>query len=259
MRVALGIEYDGSAFLGWQRQHQAHTVQYCLERSLSKVADHPVEVCCAGRTDRGVHALQQVVHFDTWAQRPDHAWILGGNSHLPDDVRILWAKPVDDNFHARFSALSRRYRYIIVSRSVRPAILRERVCWIRDRIELDPMIQASKHLIGEHDFTSFRAVACQAKHANRTIHQLHLGRHDGFVYLDVEANAFLYHMVRNIAGVLLQIGMGFQKPSWTQDLLHAKDRTQAGITAPAEGLYLVSVAYPEPFDLPMRQTTLGLW
>lgn len=251
MRIALGVEYDGSAYCGWQAQHGSRTVQEAVELALSKVADHPVRVVCAGRTDTGVHAAEQVVHFDSDAPRTMRSWVLGANSNLPPDVSLRWAQPVDDDFHARFRATARSYRYVILSRFTRPAILRRRVCWRHCELNRDAMAAAAMHLIGEHDFTSFRALACQAKHPVRTIERLDVQRHGDFHYIDVRANAFLHHMVRNIAGVLMAVGEGQRDPDWVAELLAARNRSAGGVTAPAEGLYLVSVTYPDRFGLPL--------
>ena len=250
MRVALGIEYDGTGFYGWQRQRSGRTVQACLEEAVSKVGDEPVTIICAGRTDTGVHATGQVVHFDTTAVRDTKAWILGVNSHLPADIRITWTRKVDADFHARFTARQRHYRYIILNQAYGSALLDSRVC--REHADLDVcrMREAAAHLLGEHDFTSFRAVACQAKHPVRTIYTLDITRTGRFIYLDVVANAYLHHMVRCIAGVLLSVGRNDANPDWTRELLVARDRTAGGVTASAAGLYLVAVRYPARFDVP---------
>ena len=252
MRIAMGIEYDGSDFFGWQRQRSGRTVQGCLEQAVSSVADHDLSVVCAGRTDTGVHATAQVVHFDTPAVRPPRSWVLGSNANLPADIRVQWAQPVEEAFHARFEARRRHYRYIILNRDHGPAILRQRVCWEYADLDVCRMREASAHLVGEHDFTSFRAVACQAKSPVRTVYQLEITRQGSFVYLDICANAFLHHMVRCIAGVLLSIGRGDRRPDWAREILRAKDRTLGGVTAPAGGLYLVAVKYPSRYALPDR-------
>lgn len=255
MRIAAGIEYDGTAFSGWQSQPGSRTVQGCVEQALSKVADHPVQVVCAGRTDSGVHATGQVIHFDTGASRRMRSWILGANANLPADVSVTWAQPVDERFHARFGALERRYRYVILNRMVRPALGRSRVCWDHYPLDAGLMAQAGTYLVGEHDFSSFRALACQAKHPVRTIHRLEVSRAGEYLYIDVTANAFLHHMVRNIAGVLIAVGRGERRPDWVPELLLARDRSVGGVTAPAGGLYLVDVRYPDEFGLP-REITL---
>lgn len=250
MRIAIGVEYDGTDFCGWQLQQGVRTVQGVVEQALSKVADHPVRVTCAGRTDTGVHALEQVIHFDTDAVRSMRSWVLGGNSNLPRDVNILWAQVVPETFSARFSALSRSYRYIILNRTTRSALLDRRVCVHYTPLDLAAMQQACSYLIGEHNFNSYRALACQAKHPVRTIYDLRVERQHNHLVIDVRANAFLHHMVRNIAGVLLAIGGGGRKPQWAQELLALQDRTAGGVTAPPQGLFLVRVEYPQTFDLP---------
>ncbi len=250
MRIALGIEYDGTDFCGWQIQDGTRTVQGALEEALSKVAAHPVHVICAGRTDAGVHAVGQVVHFDSEAPRSMRSWLLGANSNLPRDAGVIWAQPVDTDFSARFSATARSYRYIILNRMTRPALLRDRVCWQHRPLDVEAMGAAAAHLIGEHDFSSFRAMACQAKHPVRTIHRLDVTRSGDYIHIDVTANAFLHHMVRNIAGVLMAVGEGDRHPDWAAELLLARDRRVGGVTAPAAGLYLVSVEYPERFGFP---------
>ncbi len=250
MRIALGIEYDGNRFSGWQRQPHASSVQASVEQALSRVADHPVEVVCAGRTDAGVHATAQVVHFDSAAPRSMRSWILGVNSNLPPEVCITWAQPVADDFHARFCAIGRQYRYIILNRMVRPALLRGRVAWEHRALDVARMAAAGRALLGEHDFSSFRALACQAHHPVREIYTLSLTRSGDFIYLDVAANAFLHHMVRNIAGTLMAVGRGDQPVEWVEQVLQARDRAVGGVTAPAGGLYLVQVRYRAPFDIP---------
>ncbi len=250
MRVILGVEYDGTDFCGWQSQEGSRTVQDEVEKAISYVADESIKVTCAGRTDSGVHAYGQVIHFDTQVQRTERSWVLGCNSNLPRDVNISWAREADDEFHARFAALSRHYRYVIMNRLTRSAIMQNRVCWHHQPLQVSRMAAAAKYFLGEHDFTSFRALACQAKHAVRHIQQLDISRQGDYILIDIQANAFLHHMVRNIVGTLLAIGEGDQEPSWVQTLLDARDRSVAGITAPAQGLYLLSVRYPEKYSLP---------
>jgi len=258
-RIALGIEYDGSHYCGWQLQDHCVSVQQRVEQALSRVADHPVRVSCAGRTDTGVHALGQVVHFDTEAQRPDHAWVLGSNANLPDDITILWARPVTPDFHARFSAVRRHYRYVIFNRTLRPAILAARVSWEYRPLALAPMQEAAAYLVGEHDFSAYRALACQAKSPVRRLYRLDVARHGEFVVLDLEANAFLHHMVRNIAGVLAKIGAGEAAPGWAREVLEQRDRTRGGVTASPHGLYFVTVQYPAQFDIPVLLPSAGVW
>jgi tRNA pseudouridine38-40 synthase len=254
MRVALGIEYDGSGFLGWQRQTQGPSVQGALEQALSAVADAPVEAICAGRTDTGVHARCQVVHFDTDAQRTARGWALGVTSRLPDSVCVRWAQPVDAAFHARFAARARRYRYRILNRGVRPAMQRDYLTWERLPLDAERMHAAAQSLFGEHDFNAFRSVQCQAAHARRDLQQISVRREDDVVILDVRANAFLHHMVRNIVGSLLLIGRGEQPVEWLGKLLAGRDRTQAGPTAPAQGLCFLGPLYPAEWNLPGEVT-----
>src|SRR5210317_528372 len=250
MRYAIGLEYDGSQFYGWQIQRQEPTVQGCLEQAVAAVADHEARVTCSGRTDTGVHALCQVAHFDTLSQRPDRSWILGINSHLPAGISVLWIRQVDDSFHARFSAFARSYRYVILNRWIRPALEARRMSWCRKPLDAAKMDRAARCLLGEHDFTSFRAGACQARHAVREIHDIAVERRGNIVSLQVTANGFLYHMVRNIAGSLLLVGNGEKEVSWMKATLERKDRTRAAPTAPPEGLYFVAARYPEHYGLP---------
>lgn len=255
MRFALGIEYDGSDFHGWQNQSGMRTIQHCLEQTLSKIANQPIMVVVAGRTDAGVHAGEngnygQVVHFDSDNYRTARAWVLGGNAYLPPDIAICWACQVHDDFHARFSARSRHYRYIIHNSFVRSALNRNYLTWERRPLQVAIMSSAANYLIGTHDFSSFRAQGCQAKSPIRSIHKLTVIRNDNRVIIDIIANAFLHHMVRNIAGVLMTIGAGEQPPEWTQILLAQRDRTRGGVTAPAAGLYLINVEYPPYFGIP---------
>jgi len=253
MRLAVGVEYDGSGFFGWQRQRQSPTVQECLEQALGRVADHDVTLHCAGRTDTGVHAWCQVAHFDTTAHRSERSWVLGANTYLVPGISLIWAKSVDQRFHARFSARRRGYRYRIVNRWVRPAIERGRVTWIRRPLDVERMNDAAQGLVGEHDFSSFRAPGCQSRSPVRTVYSARVSRLDCEVIIDIEANAFLYHMVRNIAGVLISIGEGRNAVSWLEEVLAARDRSVGGITAPAEGLYFMTVDYPDYPHLPTRR------
>ncbi|HHS89568.1 MAG TPA: tRNA pseudouridine(38-40) synthase TruA [Rhodobacteraceae bacterium] len=243
-RIALGIEYDGSRYCGWQRQAHSPSVQETLETALAGIADHPVTVTCAGRTDTGVHAVGQVVHFDLQAERPHRAWLLGGNTRLPDDVSIVWARVVKEDFHARFSAVSRCYRYVILNRSTPRALLARRVTWVYHALDVEPMAEAARFLLGEHDFSSFRAAGCQAKSPVRTVESVAVTRSGDFVYLDIRANAFLHHMVRNMAGVLIDIGKGDRPVDWVPELLEKRDRKVGGVTAPPQGLYFAGVTYP---------------
>ena len=250
MRYAIGLEYDGSQFLGWQVQRQEPTVQGCLEQALARVANQDVRVVCCGRTDTGVHALGQVAHFDSDAERGERDWVLGVNSHLPSGASVLWIRPVDDSFHARFSAFSRSYRYLVLNRWIRPALEARRMSWCRHPLDAAKMHAAAQALRGEHDFTSFRAGACQARHAVREIHEISVEREGDVVALEVTANGFLYHMVRNIAGSLLRVGMGEAPVDWPARLLEQRDRSKAAATASPEGLYFVRARYPEQYALP---------
>lgn len=245
MRRVLGIEYDGTAFSGWQSQEGARTVQGVLERAVSEVADHPVKLVCAGRTDAGVHAVGQVVHFDSGQQRPDRAWTMGVNSNLPGDVNVVWMRPAPDGFHARFSACSRSYRFWIFNSPLRSALLRNRAWWVRRPLDLAPMQEAATVLLGKHDFSAFRAAECQAKTAVRTVSHLSVAREGALIRFDVSANAFLHHMVRNIVGTLVVVGRGDAGPGWVEQVLHGADRRHAGATAAACGLYLMGVEYPD--------------
>jgi len=250
MRIAMGVEYDGTVFCGWQHQDHCRSVQQAVEAALSKVADHPVRTVCAGRTDTGVHATAQVIHFDSEAVRPEHAWVMGGNVNLPRAVSLRWARVVDEDFHARYSATARTYRYLILNRGQRPALLRRRVCWEHRPLDAERMQAAGELLLGEHDFSAFRAAGCQARHPVRTIERLEVARTGELIRIDVTANAFLHHMVRNIAGTLIKVGRGERPVEWVAEVLAGRDRTAAGVTAPPEGLYFVQVVYPERFGLP---------
>ena len=249
-RIALGVEYDGSAFSGWQRQSHAPSVQQTLEDSLSQVANENISVYCAGRTDSGVHALAQVVHFDTNATRPLRAWTMGTNSSLPPEVAVKWAISAEENFHARFSATSRTYQYVILNQALRPAVWGNRVTWELRPLDVDRMQIAALHWIGEHDFSSFRAAGCQANSPFRCIDLIKVRRLNAYVVVTVRANAFLHHMVRNLVGVLLDIGCGVKEPIWAQELLAAKNRQLAAKTAPPQGLYLCDVQYPQHCNIP---------
>ena len=250
MRVALGIEYDGANYYGWQRQKDVIGVQQHVETAVSRIANEGINVVCAGRTDSGVHACGQVVHFDTTQTRPDRAWTLGVNTYLPDSVAIKWIKPVADDFHARFSATARRYRYIIYNKTLRGAILAKGVTHIYTPLDHRLMHEAAQCLVGKHDFSAFRAVDCQAKTAIRSLSHIRVSRSGDYIVIDVQANAFLYHMVRNITGSLVAIGTGDKPVHWMAELLSAQLRTQAAAMVKPNGLYLVDVIYPPRFDLP---------
>lgn len=259
-RIAMGVEYDGTDFCGWQVQAGAlRTVQACLQEAVGRVAAQPVSLHCAGRTDTGVHAIEQVIHFDTLAERPMRAWVLGTNANLPADVSVRWAAPVRDAFHARFSATARHYRYRILTRATRPALLRDRAIWIHQPLDLASMRAAGAALIGEHDFSSFRALGCQAKSPVRHVHYLELEHQGELIELRIGANGFLHHMVRNIAGVLLAIGRGTAPVSWTRELLAVRDRTCGGVTAPPHGLFLARIDYPAAFELPQDDAPSAGW
>lgn len=249
-KFVLGIEYDGSAYCGWQRQSHSPSVQAELEQALSFVANQPVELICAGRTDTAVHACEQVVHFVTDVERSSRSWLLGANCRLAKDIRILWVHPVQDSFHARFSAIARSYRYIIQNSAVPSALLHNRVSWEHRELNDKLMHEAAQQLVGEHDFDAFRASGCQAKSPVRTIEYLDISRQGEFIYLDIKANAFLHHMVRNIAGSLMWIGQGEQDSGWLEQVLLSKDRRLAAKTAPAAGLYFIQAFYPDEFVLP---------
>ncbi len=250
-RIAMSLEYDGSAYCGWQSQPGQLTVQTTLEHALTRIAAHPIEVVCAGRTDKGVHASEQIIHFDSDSLRDERAWIWGGNSYLPKNIRLHWARTVSDDFHARFSAQSRRYAYVLQTTAIPPAILEPYISWHwRGGLNVEAMSKAAALFLGEHDFSSLRAAGCQAKTAIRKIIFSELKQQQNFIIFEVEANAFLYHMVRNIMGVLLEIGWGRQPLDWVKELLEAKDRRLAALTAPPNGLYLSQVKYPKRFELP---------
>ena len=251
MRIALGIEYDGRAFKGWQLQrHAVRTVQGELERALGIVAARPIRVVCAGRTDTGVHATGQVVHFDTEAERTPRNWTLGTNANLPSDVAVTWAQPVTDRFHARFSALARSYTYLILNRPTRSSLQAGRATWIHHPLDAVRMRDAARALVGTHDFSSYRALGCQAKSPVRTLDRLTVERRGDRILVKVHANAFLHHMVRNIAGVLIAIGRGDRPVGWAEEVLRLRDRTLGGVTAPPDGLYLERVDYPAAFGVP---------
>ncbi len=251
MRIALKIEYNGSRYAGWQYQPHCLSIQALVEAALSKIASHPVRVIASGRTDAGVHALEQIVHFDTESQRPEKAWVQGTNCHLPEDVRVLWAKPVDTGFCARTQAIARWYRYRILNRAVAPALLRGQVTWWYHVLDIEQMRAGAAYLIGEHDFSSFRGPYCQSKSPYRRVYLLEVHRVEEEVWIDIIANAFLHNMVRNIAGVLLTIGSGQEPPTWAEEVLAARDR-RLRVTAPPDGLYLAGVWYPERFGLPRQ-------
>ncbi|SES72528.1 tRNA pseudouridine(38-40) synthase TruA [Thorsellia anophelis] len=250
LNYAMGIEYDGSRYAGWQRQHHAVTVQGELEKALSHIANEVIEVQCAGRTDAGVHATCQIVHFKTHVQRAQGAWTLGVNSQLPPDIAVKFAMPIAQDFHARFSAQSRRYRYVIYNHRLRPAILQSGLTQCFEPLDEMAMHRAAQSLVGEHDFTSFRALACQSHSPWRNLEYISVKRIGAYVVIEVQANAFLHHMVRNIAGSLIQVGIKAKPEKWIAELLTLKNRQIAAATAKPNGLYLVHVNYPDHFNLP---------
>jgi len=250
LRIAVGIEYDGSAYAGWQAQAAVPTLQQVTERALGRVADEPVSLTCAGRTDAGVHAHGQVAHFDTHARRSIRGWVLGANSELPADVSVSWALPVPAHFHARYCAEARTYRYLISNRLARPALLAARTAWIHRPLDHERMGEAAQTLLGEHDFSAFRSAECQAKSPVRRMERITVGRLGDAVVIEATANAFLHHMMRNIAGLLIAIGRCDLPVGFARDVLAGRDRTRNAATAPAAGLYLLAVRYPLAFALP---------
>lgn len=250
MRIVLGLEYDGTGYVGWQRQKSGTGVQEVLELALSSVADETVSAVCAGRTDAGVHASGQVAHFDTDARRSDRGWLLGINANLPDDVNVRYVQGSAKDFHARFSATSRSYRYLILNQPVRSALNRRHAWWVYEELHVTNMHEAAQQLLGRHDFSAFRASGCQAPTPVREVKRLSVEKHGNLIVISVTANAFLQHMVRNIVGSLVAVGKGERDVQWLRDVLQLADRTQAGMTAPAQGLTLVDVAYPAAFGLP---------
>lgn len=250
MRLACVVEYDGSGFLGWQTQRQGRTVQHALEQALGHVAAHPVAVTCAGRTDAGVHALGQVVHFDTHADRPQHAWLMGANSRLPRDAAVRWAGPVDPGFDARRSAHTRRYRYVIFEGRDRPALWRDRAGWSAQTLDTAAMERAGTHFLGERDFSAFRSAACQSPTPMRRIDTVAVRRRGRWLVIDIAGNAFLHNMVRIMVGTLMVIGRGERPPGWIGELMAGGDRRQAGPTARAEGLYFLGPVYPASCGVP---------
>lgn len=259
MRIALGIEYAGTGFCGWQYQPHARTVQDELQKAVSRVANHPVEVFAAGRTDTGVHALNQVVHFDTPSERDQRGWLLGINANLPKDVNVSWVRPVDDEFNARFSATKRRYRYLILNRLSRSAVHHQRMWWHHHPLDISRMQAAADQLHGRHDFSAFRASECQAKSPVKTLDLIKVSQQHDCIAVDVEARSFLHHMVRNLVGVMAAIGDGSKPVEWAGQVLRSVDRSQGGVTAPPDGLYLVDVEYPSQYSLPTVSGFPVLW
>ncbi len=253
-RYAAIVEYNGADFHGWQKQkhHDEPTVQAALEAAISKVANQPVEIVCAGRTDAGVHATRQVIHFDTDAQRSDYGWIMGINTNTPPSVSIQWIREVDGDFHARFKAQARCYRYLINNSRFRQALQHDQLTWWKYDLDVEKMQAAADILLGEHDFSAFRAKDCQAKSPIKTMHRIQVRRWGKLVMVELESSAFLYHMVRNIMGVLIPIGEGNQPVEWMQEVLDSRARSAAGVTAPGDGLHFVGVRFPEQFDIPSQ-------
>jgi tRNA pseudouridine38-40 synthase len=250
--LALGISYNGQAYQGWQSQRSGLTVQDKLEAALGKFTQHKVSTLCAGRTDSGVHGLMQVVHFDTPLQRPIASWVRGTNAFLPKDIAVEWAQDVPPEFHCRASALSRRYAYILVESTVRPSVDTGRVGWAFRPLNMEAMQQAVRHLLGEHDFTSFRASACQALSPVKTLQRIEISRRGAYWRFEFEANAFLHHMIRNIMGCLVAVGQLKQPPEWVLDVLQARDRDAAAPTFSPDGLYFLGPRYATHWGLPER-------
>ncbi|VFP87728.1 tRNA pseudouridine synthase A [Candidatus Erwinia haradaeae] len=251
IKLAFGVEYDGTHYCGWQRQREAHSVQEELERAIAKIANHVINVVCAGRTDAGVHAIGQVIHFETISKRKDIAWIRGVNSHLPADIVVCWVKVMPNSFHARFSAISRSYRYIIYNHPHhRSAIFSAGVTYFGDFLDTDKMQRSAQCLLGENDFTSFRSRQCQSQSPKRSVIDLTVTRHGLYVFIDIQANSFVHHMVRNIVGSLIEVGCGHQPEDWIGNVLLNKNRQLAAATAYAQGLYLMLVRYPLYYSVP---------
>ena len=249
-RFAVGLEYDGRAYSGWQFQPGLVTVQDVVQRALARVADAPVECVCAGRTDAGVHATGQVLHFDSEAARGERAWRLGANTYLPGDVSVLWVREAPPQFHARFSATARSYRYLILNRDSRPGLDSGRATWERRPLDHARMHACAQVLVGEHDFSAFRAIECQSRSPVRHVERIAVTRDDDWVRIDITANAFLHHMVRNVAGLLMSVGEGDSPPDRVAQVLASRDRRTSAATAPPDGLYLAAVRYPDGFGLP---------
>lgn len=249
-RLAMGVEYDGSAYCGFQFLKQAPSVQAALEKALGRVASQPVRVHSSGRTDSGVHATRQIIHFDPPVRRSEKAWVFGANANLPRDVAVRWVKAVPETFHARLKALARRYRYILLNQPSRPVLERANVTWCRDPLDAEAMHRAAQVLVGEHDFSSFRAAGCQSKTPWRHLHFIEVHRHGPLVVIDVQGNAFLHHMIRNIVGALVTVGRGERGDDYLAELMALKNRRLADVTAPACGLHFVDSLYDESWGLP---------
>jgi tRNA pseudouridine38-40 synthase len=249
-RIALGLEYDGRAFQGWQSQPGGNTVQDHLEAALAVIHGAPLRTMVAGRTDAGVHASAQVVHFDALNPRPEQAWVRGVNMHLPEGITVLWARAVPDDFHARYSAQERLYRYLLLNRPVRPALLAGRVGWMHSHLDEAAMNQAAASLLGTHDFSAFRAAGCQAKTPIRELREACVSRNGEMLILQFRANAFLHHQVRNMIGALVWVGLGRRPPEWLAEVLEGRDRSRAAATFAPDGLYLAGVRYDPRYQLP---------
>ncbi|MBI5660381.1 MAG: tRNA pseudouridine(38-40) synthase TruA [Nitrosomonadales bacterium] len=250
MRIALGVEYDGSLFSGWQSQPDAPNIQDALQAALSDIAGKPVSVVAAGRTDAGVHALEQVVHFDTGAERPLSAWVRGANALLPSSIAVLWAQPVPDEFHARFSAQARSYRYLLINRPVRIALQHGKAGWFHAPLDVARMREAAQYLLGKHDFSAFRSSECQAKTPMKNLAQTEIRKDGNRIVIDLTADAFLHHMVRNIVGCLVYVGKGKHPPQWLREVLESRNRSMAAPTFAPDGLYLRRIAYDPKWELP---------
>ena len=258
-RYAACIEYCGANYSGWQRQSHAVTVQQKVEEAITKVANHSVNVITAGRTDTGVHGIGQIVHFDTDSIRPEIGWLRGVNTYLPNDISLIWIKPVAADFHARFSALQRSYRYVIFNRQISPSYLSDRVTWVRGDLDVNKMREAAQHLLGEHDFNGYRAAGCQSKNPVKELRRLDIHCQDEWIWFDLTANGFLQHMVRNIVGVLCKIGANAASTNWAKEVLQSRDRAQGGVTFPPDGLYFVKVDYDARYQLPPPPSNCRFW
>lgn len=252
MRIALGLSYSGTGYEGWQSQLSGNTVQDQLEKALGKFADRPLRTLCAGRTDAGVHALMQVVHFDTSLQRDLPSWVRGTNAFLPRDIAVQWAREVPDGFHCRGSAISRRYAYVLLESPVRPSVEAGRVGWVYRPMDGQAIRSAIVHLLGEHDFSSFRAAQCQAKSPVKTIRRIEVSQRSNYWRFEFEANAFLHHMIRNIMGCLVAVGQGHQPPDWLAEVVAARNRDAAAPTFSPDGLYFLGPVYEDHYGLPVR-------
>ncbi|WP_424945813.1 tRNA pseudouridine(38-40) synthase TruA [Candidatus Spongiihabitans sp.] len=259
IRLAACVEYCGRNYCGWQRQAHSPSVQQAVENAISKVADEPITVLSAGRTDTGVHGIGQIIHFDTQRERTQNEWLRGVNTHLPDDISLVWTRPVGNDFHARFGARQRRYRYVILNRPVSPSYLHGLVAWHYTALDLFLMQRAAKDLVGRHDFSAYRAAGCQSKDPVKEVCQLTLEQSGPWIWMDITADGFLQHMVRNIVGVLMRIGERLESVHWAQQILESRDRKIGGVTAVADGLYFVSVDYDAKFGLPNPPEACRFW